>query len=150
MTDPKRENGGGSEREVAKVNPREILESLDAQVPGAQKAAGEPLSQLQSVGVWLAGGVFLYILLASAAIFLVSFRGIKLPPAPVPPANITDPEHYKQLVDAYKAATETYAQMAKLQVERAIQLFQLVVASTILPTFTAILGYIFGSRKSSN
>jgi uncharacterized membrane protein len=37
--------------------------------------------------------------------------------------------------------------MAKAQVERATQLFQLVVASTILPAFTAILGYIFGSKK---
>jgi hypothetical protein len=147
MTDPKQENGGRADHDVAKVNPREILDSLDAQVPGAQKAAGEPLSQLQSVGVWLAGGVFLYILLASAAIFCVSFRFINLPSAPVPPANVADPERYKQLVDAYKIATDSYAQMAKLQLERATQLFQLVVGSTILPAFTAILGYIFGSKK---
>jgi len=51
-------------------------------------------------------------------------------------------------LDAYKQSVDVYQQMAKVQVERATQLFQLVVASTILPAFTAILGYIFGSRKS--
>jgi uncharacterized membrane protein len=51
-------------------------------------------------------------------------------------------------LDAHKEAVDIYQQMAKLQVERATQLFQLVVASTILPVFSAILGYIFGSKKS--
>ncbi|MGD1214862.1 MAG: hypothetical protein ABR861_07730 [Terriglobales bacterium] len=50
-------------------------------------------------------------------------------------------------MDTYKASADVYQQMAKAQVERATQLFQLVVASTILPAFTAILGYIFGSKK---
>jgi len=66
----------------------------------------------------------------------------------LPPSASGDPDHYKQLVDAYKASSDVYQQMAKAQVERATQLFQLVVASTILPAFTAILGYIFGSKKS--
>jgi hypothetical protein len=81
-------------------------------------------------------------------IFIVSFRCIQLPPLPMPPSNSADPDHYKQLVEAYKQSADVYQQMAKAQVDRAIQLFQLVVASTILPAFTAILGYIFGSKKS--
>jgi hypothetical protein len=81
-------------------------------------------------------------------IFIVSFHSIQLPPSPMPPSSSADPEHYKQLVDAYKQSADVYQQMAKAQVDRAIQLFQLVVASTILPAFTAILGYIFGSKKS--
>ncbi len=67
----------------------------------------------------------------------------------MPPAVSGDAEHYKQLVDAYKVSVDVYQGLAKEQVERATHLFQLVVASTILPAFTAILGYIFGSRKSS-
>jgi hypothetical protein len=59
-----------------------------------------------------------------------------------------DIDRYKQSVEAYRQAIEVYQGVAKMQVDRAIQLFQLIVASTILPAFTAILGYIFGSRKN--
>lgn len=147
MSDAEKSSGGGA-GDTKKVEPREILESLDAQVPGTQKAAGQTLSPLQWIGFWLAAGVFAYIVGASAAIFLVSFRYINLPASPTPPIDPSDVERYKQLVDAYKVSAETYQQMARLQTERVTQLFQLVVASTILPAFTAILGYIFGSRKS--
>ena len=97
---------------------------------------------------WLALAFFAYILIATGTIFFVSFRCVQLPPFPTPPINSGDPAQYKALVDAYKQSAEVYQQMAKLQVERATQLFQLVVASTILPVFSAILGYIFGSKKS--
>ena len=86
--------------------------------------------------------------MASIAIFIVSFWLMSLPPVPAPPSMSGDTEHYKQLGDAYKQSADVYQQMAKAQVDRAIQLLQLVVASTILPAFTAILGYIFGSKKS--
>jgi hypothetical protein len=133
---------------IEKVEPKEILQSLDSQVPGEQKAGGEALSALQWGGFGLAGMVFLYILIASIAIFFVSFHSINIPAAPSPLAIGLDPEHYKQMVDAYKTSAETYQQMAKLQTDRASQLFQSVVASTILPAFTAILGYIFGSKRT--
>jgi hypothetical protein len=141
------ENGGGGA--IKTIEPREILRSLDAQVPGDQKAEGQALSPLQWVGFWLAGGVFAYILIASIAIFFVSFRCFTLPAAPSPPVNSGDAEHYKVMVDAYKVSADAYQQIAKLQVERATQLFQVIVASTIFPAFTAILGYIFGSKKSA-
>ncbi len=112
------------------------------------KAKGKELDPLQRVGLWLALAFFVYILVASGTIFLVSFRCFQLPAFPSPPSNPGDAEQYKRLVDAYKQSTDIYQQMAKLQVERATQLFQLVVASTILPVFSAILGYIFGSKKS--
>ena len=106
------------------------------------------LEPLQWVGLWLALAFFAYIILASGTIFFVSFRCIQLPPFPSPPTNPGDPAQYKVLVDAYKQSADVYQQMAKMQVERATQLFQLVVASTILPVFSAILGYIFGSKRS--
>ena len=112
------------------------------------RGAGARLEPLQRVGLWLALAFFVYLLIASGTIFLVSFHWLRIPDFPVPPSNPGDLEQYKRLLDAHKEAVDIYQQMAKLQVERATQLFQLVVASTILPVFSAILGYIFGSKKS--
>lgn len=131
---------------VQLVSQNDILK----EVPPLGKGFGEELTPLQKVGYKLALFVFFYIVGASLLIFFVSFRCIQIPALPAMPAPSTDSEHYKQLLDAYKASSEVYLQLAKAQVERATQLFQLVVASTILPAFTAILGYIFGSRKSGD
>jgi hypothetical protein len=120
----------------------EVQINVDA--PGS----GREVTPLQRVGYQLALFVFFYIVGASILIFWVSFRCMQIPAFPAPPANLADAEHYKQLVDAYKVSADVYQALAKEQVERATHLFQLVVASTILPAFTAILGYIFGSRKS--
>jgi len=134
-----------SERE--QVQPGEILqEALGTRASGL--AEGRQLEPLQRVGLWLALAFFAYILIATSTIFFVSFRCVRLPPFPTPPINSGDPAQYKALTDIYKQSAEVYQQMAKVQVERATQLFQLVVASTILPVFSAILGYIFGSKKS--
>jgi hypothetical protein len=133
------ENGGAAgKREEVNPLPSAILEKLRIR----------QLEPLQMVGLWLAIAFFVYIILASAAIFFVSFRWFQLPALPVPPLNSGDADQYKRLVDAYKQSNDIYQQMARLQVERATQLFQLVVASTILPVFSAILGYIFGSKRS--
>jgi hypothetical protein len=120
----------------------EVQINVDA--PGS----GREVTPLQRVGYKLALFVFFYIVGASILIFWVSFRCMQIPAFPGPPTSLTDADHYKQLVDAYKVSADVYQGLAKEQVERATHLFQLVVASTILPAFTAILGYIFGSRKS--
>ena len=130
-----------NDENVQEIQAREILQS----VPDFTE-----LPPLQRVGYKLALCVFSYIVGASIIIFVVSFRYIQLPPLPTPPPSSGDAEHYKQVLDAYKASADVYQQLAKVQVDRATQLFQLVVASTILPAFTAILGYIFGSRKSGD
>jgi hypothetical protein len=126
----------------------EVQINVDAPGPG-DPGSGKEVTPLQRVGYKLALFVFFYIVGASILIFWVSFRCMQIPafPAP-PPANLADADHYKQAVDAYKVSADVYQALAKEQVERATHLFQLVVASTILPAFTAILGYIFGSRKS--
>jgi len=120
----------------------------EVRVPLGDEGSGKEVTPLQKVGYKLALFVLGYIFVASIAIFIVSFWLVQLPPVPTPPSISGDAEHYKQFVDAYKQSTDVYQQMAKSQVDRAIQLFQLVVASTILPAFTAILGYIFGSKRS--
>jgi hypothetical protein len=141
MTNTGEASGAGGDG-LEKIQRNQILESLGS------GASGKELPALQRVGYKLALLLFLYIVGASTVIFLVSFRCIQLPSFPAPPSALGDPEHYKQLVDAYKSSADVYQQMAKVQVERATQLFQLVVASTILPAFTAVLGYIFGSKRS--
>jgi hypothetical protein len=133
MNDDTQRPGKGEE-----AQPRDILAKLRIR----------QLEPLQWVGLWLALAFFAYIILASGTIFFVSFRGLQLPSPPTSPSSSGDVDQYKRLVDAYKQSADIYQQMAKLQVERATQLFQLVVASTILPVFSAILGYIFGSKKS--
>ena len=130
------------------VQPGEILEkALGGR--GLRRGIRE-LEPLQRVGLWLALAFFAYIIIASGTIFYVSFRCLNLPPFPPPPSTSGDPDQYKRLLDIYKQSADLYQQMAKAQVERATQLFQLVVASTILPVFSAILGYIFGSKKSGD
>ena len=133
-----------SDHAVEKVQPAEWeRKGLDGQ------ASGRELQPLQRVGYKLALFVLGYIFVASVSIFFVSFKSLNCPSFPPPPANPGNLDQYKQLVDAYKASADVYQQIAKVQVERATQLFQLVVASTILPAFTAILGYIFGSKRSA-
>jgi hypothetical protein len=140
---------------VKQVGPGEVLQKgLDEQPRGhdlsaREKAEVKELDPLQKVGFKLALTFFVYILLASIAIFWVSFGCIHAPPLPAPPPMSGDPEQYKKLVDIYKQSSDIYQQIAKSQVERATQLFQLVVASSILPVFSAILGYIFGSKRST-
>lgn len=131
------------EESVKEIQASDILKGVPS-----LRGFGEEPTPLQKVGYKLARIVFLYIVGASIVIFIVSFRCIQLPPFPSPPSSSGDAEHYKVLVDAYKQSADIYQQIAKTQVDRAISLFQLVVASTILPAFTAILGYIFGSKKS--
>jgi hypothetical protein len=131
------------EENVRKISASDILK----EVPPLGGFAEEP-TPLQKVGYKLARFVFLYIVVASIVIFVVSFRCMQLPAFPAPPTSSADADHYKELVDTYKISADVYQELAKAQVERATHLFQLVVASTILPAFTAILGYIFGSKKS--
>jgi hypothetical protein len=138
------------------VNPNEVLGDLGKETvePEAyvrelkdEASTGKVLHPLQKVGFHLALLVFGYIVIASAVIFYVSFWRTQVPPLPLAPSAV-DPQHYKEQVEIYKASVDIYQLMMKAQVERATQLFQLVVASTILPAFAAILGYIFGSKRS--
>ena len=147
MTDA--EVNGGAGNEIKSIQPHEILQKgLSDQEAGPGKALGRELPPLQRVGFKLALWVFGYIIGASIVIFYISFRCIHLPALPEPPTMAGDIDRYRQSVEAYRQSMEVYQSVAKMQVDRAIQLFQLIVASTILPAFTAILGYIFGSRKN--
>jgi hypothetical protein len=132
-----------------RVLPEEVLKTGLGEGVGTGPE-GKVLAPLQRVGFWLAIMVFGYIVLASLAIFLVSFRGTPVVPLPSPPTGLSTESvaQYKTLVESYHQSVDAYQQLQKISLDRALGLFQLVIASTILPAFTAILGYIFGSRRA--
>src|SRR5215470_9106892 len=109
-----------SDQPVTRVSRSDILK----QVPPLG-SFGEELTPLQKLGFKLALTFFGYILIASIAIFWVSFGCIHLPPLPAPPTSSSDPTQYQKLVDIYKQTSDIYQQIGKSQVERATQLFQL-------------------------
>jgi hypothetical protein len=74
------------------------------------------------------------------------------PPSP-PDQNQQDQaktEIYQKSMDQYERLVKLTNQNIKAQEEMAINLFQQFIITGILPTFTAILGYIFGSRTNNN
>ena len=123
------------------------------------------LTALQEAGVsilkyvgFLGAGVI-------AIIFCVSFLGwnnqfsLPSPPqSPIPPTS-NEPEsieNYKNAIDQYQRSIDQYERLVniqnqnkKVQEERAISLFQAFIITGLLPTFTSILGYIFGSQVAN-
>ncbi|WP_218079440.1 hypothetical protein [Anthocerotibacter panamensis] len=65
-----------------------------------------------------------------------------MPTVPTLPA-IADTQGLAQL----EQQIGLYERLNKIAMDRATQLFQTYVSASLLPIFTAILGYIFGARK---
>jgi hypothetical protein len=139
----------GGEANIEQVAGEDILERYGVSGPVTQAGAQE-LGPLQKVGYKLALWVMVYIAAVTLIIFISSFYPIiHFPSAPAAPSQMT-PENvaqYKAEIEVYRTAVDVANNLIKMQLERALQLFQLVIASTALPALTAILGYIFGSRK---
>ena len=95
------------------------------------------LSPLQAAGVRLALGVGLAIALVTAAVLVDWFQG--RPGFPSVSAATTQGQA-GNLVQNFKELNE-------LSFERSTKIFDLIVVKAFLPVFTAILGYIFGSRE---
>ena len=106
------------------------------------------LLPIQRVGFYLALCVFGYIVVASFMIYRVSFRptSCSAPQAPIT-VTVESLMGYKDATSAYKECLAVERDQLKSEVDRAVVLYQAIVASTILPAFTAILGYIFGSKS---
>lgn len=114
---------------------RDVLESVaDAYV--LKKLTGE-----QWVACALAAAVFL---LVSATIFF-NFRILAgaLPPLPATPKTTAEAD-----LAAYRLAVEQYATLTNAAHERARNMFETFVASSLLPIFTGIVGFIFGRERS--
>ena len=79
---------------------------------------------------WAVGAVILMVIVFVCADWLVTVPA--RPPLQAP----------REVIDAYK-------ELRAGAIEDASKLFDLIVAKALLPVFTAILGYIFGSREAA-
>ena len=117
------------------VAPSEILRSMEGNGGGEAVT----LTPTQQAGLWLAVGVGMVMALV---IILVGIDWwFRSPRAPVLP---TDPTAYGATASAMIA---DYKALNELALDRATKLFDLVIVKALLPVFTTILGYIFGSRR---
>lgn len=106
------------------------------EVPGDQLE----LTGLQRAGLKLAlgvGGVG-----AVALVFLGFLWVTTIPAPPMIPVDATS--------SARAAALADYTAINQLAVDRVTTLFGLVITTTLLPVFTGILGYIFGTRNEGS
>lgn len=103
------------------------------------EVAGGPanLTPLQRAGMWLALGVGGLIAVALAFFGLLWMTSVPGPPAI--PSNAT--------AEVRSALLADYVALNEVAVERITGMFGLVITTTLLPVFTAILGYIFGTRN---
>ena len=101
----------------------------------------ERLDPVRQAGMWLATGVGL--LIATVTIMIVIHWMATAPWTGIP-ANLSG----MKTEDA-KAAVDNIKNMSDLSADRSIKLFDAIVSRALLPVFTAILGYIFGSRAAA-
>jgi hypothetical protein len=116
-----------------KVSASDILKAAGADKPVTEGTF------LQRTGLILAGcvgGVAAVVILA-----LVGKWIFYAPTLPVPQAG-ADPA-------AVKAMLENYKTLQQIALEPFTTLFDSIVVKVLLPVFTSILGYIFGSRTNN-
>jgi len=112
------------------ISPNEILKALGAEGP----VTGGTF--LQRTGLTLAafvGGVGGVVILALVGKWVAS-----APKLPVIPPG-ADPTTVKAMLENYKS-------LQQIALEPFTTLFDSIVVKVLLPVFTSILGYIFGSR----
>ena len=119
--------------EEQKISPNEILTAAGASAP----VTGGTF--LQRTGLILAASVGA---LGSVVILLLVGKWMySAPPVPlIPPA--TDPSAAKAILDNYKT-------LEQITLEPYTSLFDSIIVKALLPVFTSILGYIFGSRTAA-
>lgn len=101
-----------------------------------------PLTGLQYVGASLA--LLVFLLICSVSIYILVDMVRSRPPMVSVPINVTDVGE----LEVYKEMIEIYRTQQSIAIDRTKELFTLMVASTLIPVFTAILGYIFGSLQT--
>lgn len=113
----------------------------------------EKLTPTQQAGLWLAAGVGLTIVGVLVFVAVVWFQTAPAPPTLLPLPAVTDPAKAKDALASYQAlnqaALDNYKALNAEAIGRVTSLFDLLATKTLLPIFTAILGYIFGSRAAA-
>jgi len=114
------------------VSPGEILAAAGAEKP----VKGTFLQRTGLILAGCVGGLMFVVVLALLGKWLVS-----APAAPVIPQG-ADANTTKALLENYKA-------LQQIAMEPYTAFFDMIFLKALLPIFTSILGYIFGSRSSS-
>ena len=120
--------------EQEKVSANEVLLSAGAEKP----VTGG--TWLQRTGVLLAGGVGALGTIVTLA--LIAGWMFISPRPPVIPAGVD--------VDTAKTMIENYKSLQQVALEPYTGLFDSIVVKVLLPVFTSILGYIFGSQRNKD
>jgi len=127
-----------------KVSAIDILKATGAEHP---VTGGTFLQRTGLILAGFVGGVSAVVILA-----LVGKWITYAPPLPallaIPPGS--DPAAVKAILDNNKAILENYKTLQQVSLEPLTTLFDSIVVKVLLPVFTSILGYIFGSRTDKN
>lgn len=117
---------------VERITPEAILQPVAG--PGGEVKL--ELTPTQRAGLRLLLWVGLAIAVATSVVLVDWY--FQAPRMPALPADS----------QAAKAVLDNYKTLSDLAAERATKLFDLIVVKAFLPTFTAILGYVFGTRSA--
>jgi hypothetical protein len=100
------------------------------------------LTPTQKAGLQLALYVGAMIALVILGVFIEWYRHVPNLPQLVSQGQATDAAQAE-------ATIKNYQSLYQLASEQSTRLFDLIVVKALLPVFTTILGYIFGSRAAS-
>ena len=116
-----------------KVSANEILQAAGAEKPVSEGTFLQRTGLILAAFVGSLGGIVILALVAKWLLYA--------PSPPSIPAG-TDPALVKAILDNYKSTLQ-------IALEPFTTLFDSIVVKVLLPVFTSILGYIFGSRANS-
>lgn len=150
MEETARTENGLEAEETIPIN--QVYKEAGVGAPGAVSEL-ERLTPTQQAGLWLAAGVGLTIIGVLVFAAVVWFQTAPQPPALLPLPTGTDPAKAKDVLAntqaLNQAALDNYKALNAEAISRVTSLFDLLATKTLLPIFTAILGYIFGSRAAA-
>lgn len=129
--------GGSPSGSGAGAAASKVVEEKEEVVLKPIGSVQEKLSGIQRVGTWLALGVGAVIAFVTVATVVYAFSH-----APTPPTLPPDADVAAKLIANYKL-------LAEAQWTGPAGMFDTIVFKALLPVFTTILGYIFGSRAAA-
>lgn len=124
---------------LGNVRPKEL--TIDADAAGSVRGELE-LEPTQQAGMRLATGVGIVTTLIIIAIVVDWI--VKSPSLGVPAGFEKMPEAQA------KALTTNLKALNDIAVDTSVKMFDTIIARSLLPVFTAILGYIFGTRAAAS
>lgn len=108
----------------------------------ASTPSRERMTEAQKAGIdllWWVGGLIAIVTVVAVGDWIIG--GVALPTVNLEATT-------QEQIDTTRAQIENYEAMREADQQRSRQLFEVIVAGTLLPVFTAILGYVFGTQQA--